>query len=313
MPWPADTPPSVVLAAVEGVSTETYAALLRQSGFAVSLARGAGDVFEAIHIQPPACILVPYSEDPAAAAAIIRELKADHAYGHLPLILFIQQGHVADMAWEKVQADDYLLITESAADVGSRLRLCIERASRDLDANPLTALPGNLTIMREAERRILSGHPFAMGYIDLDNFKPFNDKYGFSRGDEVLRMTSRLLVNAVRDVRSTETYVGHVGGDDFIFMAPSELAEPIAVAITHRFDLVVPNFYDEEDRRSKLIISLDRQGTRREFPLMGCSIAIVDTAASDIRHVGELSTRAADVKKAAKGATGSSYLIDRRR
>lgn len=312
---PPHQPPSlcVVLAASTGIQTADYSTRLADAGFGVVDARNAGEVFEAIHVSVPACILVPFRESPASAVELIRELKSDHAYGHLPLVLILDEAQVPTMAWDEILADDYVLATDSAEKVGARIRLCVERAARELDANPLTGLPGNLTIMREADRRIAKGVPFSMGYIDLDNFKPFNDKYGFSRGDEVLRMTARLVVNAVHDLRNPDTYVGHVGGDDFIFLSPCEVAEAAAEGITKRFDLVVPSFYDEDDRRSKKIVSLDRQGNKREFPLMGCSIAIVDTSASAVRHVGELSARAAEVKKAAKRIEGSSYLVDRRR
>lgn len=303
----------VVLAAVSAGPVSDYVAKLKAAGIDVEVAGSAGQVVEAIHVEPPAAIVVPYVSHLAEANGLICELRSDNAYGHLPLILILDRAQVATMAWAQVPGDDFILLSDDPADLRSRLLLCIERASRDLDANPLTGLPGNLTIMREAERRIASGQPFAMGYIDLDNFKPYNDKYGFSRGDEVLRMMARLVVNAVRDLQHADTYVGHVGGDDFIFMVPSALAEDAARGITQRFDLVVPSFYDEEDRRAGMIVSLDRQGAKREFPLMGCSIAIVDTAASAVRHVGELSARAAEVKKAAKGTIGSNYLIDRRR
>lgn len=305
----------IILCALDAQAdaSPTYADLLRAAGFSVTVASGASKVLEAIHIEPPACLVVPYSDAPDVAELLLHELKSDHAYGHLPVVFLLSEAHAESMVWEKVPGDDYVVLPASAEQVSSRLRLCIERSSRDLDANPLTGLPGNLTIMREAERRLASGQPFALGYVDLDNFKPYNDKYGFSRGDEVLRMTARVVVNAVRSLKNPDTYVGHVGGDDFVFLAPSELAETAASGIVRDFDQVIPNFYDSEDRRAGMILSVDRQGVEKHFQLVGCSIAIIDTAISVIRHVGELSARAAEVKKFAKAATGSTYLVDRRR
>lgn len=305
----------IILCALDAQAdaTPSYADLLRISGFSVTVASGASKVLEAIHIEPPVCLVVPYSDAPDIAEKLLHELKSDHAYGHLPVVLLLSQAHAETMNWEDVPGDDYIVLPASSQEVGSRLRLCIERSSRDLDANPLTGLPGNLTIMREAERHLASGQPFALGYVDLDNFKPYNDKYGFSRGDEVLRMTARVVVNAVRSLRNPDTYVGHVGGDDFVFLAPSELAEMAASAIVRDFDQVIPNFYDNEDRRAGMILSVDRQGVEKHFQLIGCSIAIIDTSISVVRHVGELSARAAEVKKFAKATAGSTYLIDRRR
>lgn len=307
------TPTSVILVAVPGDDGLAHAALVRAAGFDVAMATGVGGVFEAIHVRPPACILVPYLNAPEAATALVRELKSDHVYGHLPVILFFGADHAAGMKWDEVPGDDFVVLPATAGELGARLRLCIERSGRDLDANPLTGLPGNLTIMREAEKRIAANVSFAMGYIDIDNFKPYNDKYGFSRGDEVLRMSARVVVNAVRALQVGGSYVGHVGGDDFIFIVPPGQAEEASKAIVDSFDQVVPNFYDGVDRRAGQIVSLDRQGQQRTFPLMGISIAVVDTSQSNVRHVGELSTRAAEVKKLAKSINGSSYLVDRRR
>lgn len=309
----SDTPTSVIVVAVPGDDGLEHAALVRSAGFQVAMASSVGGVFEAIHVCPPACILVPYLNAPEAAATMVRELKSDHVYGHLPVILLFGADHAAAMKWDEVPGDDFVVLPATAAELGARLRLCIERSGRDLDANPLTGLPGNLTIMREAEKRIAHDTPFAMGYIDIDNFKPYNDKYGFSRGDEVLRMSARVVVNAVRGLHVRGSYVGHVGGDDFIFIVPPGQAEDACKAIVGSFDQVVPNFYDPTDRRAGQIVSLDRQGTQRTFPLMGISIAVVDTSYSNVRHVGELSTRAAEVKKLAKSVTGSSFLVDRRR
>jgi len=129
----------------------------------------------------------------------------------------------------------------------------------------------------------------------------------------VLRMTARVTVNAVRAEQSNETYVGHVGGDDFVIMMPAEIVDPICKRICDDFDQIVPNFYDHDDRRARQIQSVDRQGVAKSFPLISCSIAVVDTGASRIVHLGELSARAADLKKLAKAIDGSSYLIDRRK
>lgn len=304
---------NVILVDLPGSRMPEHAGLIELAGFEPRVAQGVGGVFEAIHVRTPSCIVVPYIDAPEAAAQLVQEIKSDHVYGHLPVILLLREDQVGQMAWDVVHGDDFVVLPRAADGVASRLRLCIERSARDLDANPLTGLPGNLTIMREAERRIMAGKAFAMGHIDIDNFKPFNDKYGFSRGDEVLRMTARVCVNAVRGLNHAETYVGHVGGDDFILMVPPPLSEEACKAILRGFDQVVPNFYDEEDRGAGKILSVDRQGVQKTFPLMGCSIAVVDTSASNIRHIGELSARAAEIKKVAKAIEGSSYLVDRRK
>jgi len=278
----------------------------------ITIASGAGTP-AAIHESPPSCLVMPWDLRLRDGASLLNELKCDNVYGHLPVIVTIDPEELAVLDWRKVPADDYLLRPLRQPNTLARIQLCEARALRDLHANPLTGLPGNLPIMREAERRLERGEPFAVAYLDIDHFKSFNDKYGFSRGDEVLRMTARLLVNAVKSAGHPDAYAGHVGGDDFIFMAPCSLVEGICKTVIDTFDLVVPNFYDEEDRQRGAILSVDRQNMPQSYPLMGCSIAVVDSGTADIRHVGDISSRAAEVKKYAKTFPGSNYIIDRRR
>lgn len=285
---------------------------LEASGRRVLCAETPNSVPSLIHEGPPSCLIMRWNLVNRDGAPLLDELKSDNVYGHLPVIVTVSQEELESINWTTIPADDYLLRPFRERNTLARVHLCEARALRDLHANPLTGLPGNLPIMREAERRLEKHAPFAVAYLDIDHFKPFNDKYGFSRGDEVLRMTARLLVNAVRDAQNPDTYVGHVGGDDFIFMAPCEIMDKICEKVIQSFDMVVPNFYDDEDRMAGAIQSIDRQNNPQSYPLMGCSIAVVDTGASHIEHVGDISERAAEVKKYAKTFPGSNYIIDRR-
>ena len=149
--------------------------------------------------------------------------------------------------------------------------------------------------------------------VDIDNFKPFNDKYGFSRGDEVLRMSARLITSTIRNLNSPECYVGHIGGDDFVFIIPPHFTDQICQEIIKNFDLIIPTFYDEEDRIRGFIQSVDRQGKKQSFPLMTFSIAVVTNEKRKIKHYGEVSDIASKLKKHAKGMEGSNYVVDKRK
>lgn len=287
---------------------------LEAGGVRTVVAHTTRDILAAVYADPPRCIVLPFGlpGTNSGKSTLLDEIKADNIYGHLPAILMVTPEDLARIDWQATPADDYVFLPVDPETLLSRVRLCMARAQRDVNANPLTGLPGNITIVREAERRLAENRPFSTGYLDLDNFKPFNDKYGFSRGDEVLRMTARILVNAIRGLNDPQTYVGHVGGDDFVFLAPPALAEPACKEIIHSFDLIVPNFYDDDDRHAGGIHSVDRRGNAQFFPLMTCSIAVVDTSIAVVDHIGDISSRAADVKKYAKTLPGSNFLVDRR-
>ncbi len=266
-----------------------------------------------IQEEPPSCIIVPFSLRCAdGTTSLIETLKNDPIYGHLPMITTLTLQDLEGINWTNLRVDDFLTEPFEQSTLLARVQICLARAQRDLNANPLTGLPGNISIIREAEARLRSGAPFCVAYLDLDHFKPFNDKYGFLRGDEVLRMTARIVVNAVRGTNRRDTYVGHVGGDDYVFILPTEVTPSVCEQVIRNFDLLIPNFYDEEDRILGAIHSIDRQGNSTTFSIMTCSIAVVDSSIHQIKHVADISARAAQVKKLAKSMPGSSTCFDRR-
>jgi len=306
--------PKVLAVSPHSKGLAEISATLENGGYRVATVTSAKSMIEAVYADPPQCLIVESDGADAPSNALIKGLKSDNVYGHLPVILVITADELAQgIDWQDYPADDYLVRPFSEVDLLARVSLCLARAHREIDANPLTGLPGNLTIMREAERRIADGSPFVMACLDIDHFKAFNDKYGFTRGDEVLRMTARILVNAIRSLDSDDTHLGHVGGDDFVFMTPPDLIAPACQAVTRDFDRIVPNFYDEEDRRDGFIQTVDRRGNAQTFPLMTVSIAAVDTHTSRIAHVADLSARAAEVKRYAKQHAGSNFIVDRRK
>jgi diguanylate cyclase (GGDEF)-like protein len=306
--------PTILIVATRSEEIDRAAAILEKAGFLVASADNAASALEWIYAQPPQCLLIEHEGPLIMRNPLLAELKSDNVYGHLPAVLMLSREDLGKgVDWIENPADDYLIRPFTDGELTTRINLCIARAHRDVNANPLSGLPGNIPIMREAERRIAAGQPFAMGYLDIDNFKPFNDKYGFSRGDEVLRMTTRLLVNAIRMIDSNETYVGHIGGDDFVFMTPPALVTKTCKQIVADFDAIVPSFYDEEDRRSGFIQSVDRKGAVQTFPLMTVSIGVVDTSSVRVTHVADLSARAAEVKHFTKQLSGSNFIIDRRK
>lgn len=179
-------------------------------------------------------------------------------------------------------------------------------------ANPLTELPGNITIARLIEERLDSDRKFAVLYCDLDNFKAYNDKYGFSKGDDAILYTRDCLSQTARREEVNNVFVGHQGGDDFVVICDVPYWETFAKSLVESFDRDVSQFYSKTDARNGYIDSINRQGEPQRFPLMSISVAVVTNKTRAFKENTEIIKVAAEVKKYAKGTEGSCYAADRR-
>jgi EAL domain-containing protein (putative c-di-GMP-specific phosphodiesterase class I)/GGDEF domain-containing protein len=176
--------------------------------------------------------------------------------------------------------------------------------------NPLSGLPGNVSLEQEVERRCRAGAPVSFVYTDLDNFKVYNDLYGFEAGDQMILLLSRILVWAVRRHAGPQGFVGHVGGDDFVAITPAAAAERVCLAVTRVFKRLVPGLYGPEDRARGWVEGKGRDGRDGRHPLVSVSLGIVDCRGPcDLKQIGR---RAAEVKHYAKTRPGNVYVRDRR-
>ena len=263
--------------------------------------------------DPPDLLVVDAQLPDLAGTELVQLIKGENVYRQLPIVLCLpDEDTLAKHDLRLLEIDDFMVRPLSDLTVKSRLTLAYHRATRELDASPLTKLPGNTSIIHKIQDLIDRQEDFALAYIDLDYFKSFNDKYGFSRGDEVLLMTARVIVNSIRAFMGAQTFVGHVGGDDFVFIVPPDKAESACEMVITNFDSIVPHFYDEEDRARGAIHSVDRQGHAQVFPLMAISIAVVFNHNGKLQHFGEASQIAMNLKKEAKKNPASCYVLDKR-
>jgi len=177
-----------------------------------------------------------------------------------------------------------------------------------LDASPLTGLPGNMAIEMEIENRLSEKKPFSLCHVDLDNFKPFADKYGYAWGSEVIKEVAHILTENVHATDRDGDFVGHVGGDDFIIIAGPERAEQICQKIVEEFDRRSMRFYSEKDRQKGFIIGKDRQGIQQSFPLVTMTIAAVTDDGSKFQGHLDMAKKAAELKEYAKTLPGSNYV-----
>ncbi|GAB6158437.1 bifunctional diguanylate cyclase/phosphodiesterase [Desulfotomaculum varum] len=224
----------------------------------------------------------------------------------------IEQVSQLAMNRDRLKLYDYIVVTrdnqlhgvvsvQTLLDTMTKIRMEVARG-----ANPLTGLPGNLTVEKEISNRLEEKSPFACIYLDLDNFKSYNDRYGFENGDRLLLMAARLLTGVVRKYGGDNDFVGHIGGDDFIVLTYKDKAESICWRYIRYFDRLVKNFYPAEDKNRGGFYGLNRQGQQVWFPLVSVSLAVTDCAGHCSPE--QLAETTARLKQYAKGKSGSVYV-----
>lgn len=265
-----------------------------------------------IYNSLPDVLLIGIGAEDRQTASLLNELKADPSFGHLPVLAVLAEA-CAPPGGDGLIVDDFVRLSGLEPDLRARIELCISRAERAVEVNPLTRLPGNITISKQLQRRLDAGDIFGLAYADLDHFKPYNDRYGFSRGDEVLKMLGRLILNSVKEKQPSGSFVGHVGGDDFVYMMDYPAIEEVSHSIAANFDRIIPTFYDAEDRTRGRIESIDREGGAKSFPVIALSIGVTHNTLRKFSHYGEMAEVASEMKKFAKSMKGSCCKIDRRK
>lgn len=279
----------------------------------LTIFKTVGEALERLLIDPPTLLITDLDLPGMSGVDLLRMVKEENVYGQMPAMLYLNSPEqLKNLEWSSLDIDDFIIAPVDPDILRARIELTMRRGSRTLDASPLTHLPGNTSIINTIKQRIEDKEDFALGYCDLDYFKSYNDKYGFARGDELLMMSARLIVTTVRSFRVKNAFVGHVGGDDFVFILPSEYAVLACEHIVESFDAIVTQFYDDREREQKGIVSVDRHGILRNFPFISVSIAVVVNKDGNLQHYGQVSQIVSALKSQAKAMPGSQYVIDRR-
>lgn len=272
----------------------------------------AGELRDLLNRTHPACVIMEGKTNVEEIVDLAKVIKEDVFTGIVPVVVMLSpelSAHSADFF--EAGADEVL--GEHLPERERRLRLeqVLKRADRDVSVHPTTRLPGTNAIARDMQVRLEAGQQFAVCYADLDHFKEFNDRYGYSNGDGVIRFLSKMLRDVVRGV-APNGFVGHIGGDDFIFNVPLEYLEVSCDEIVRLFDELIPYQYTEEDRRAGYFLGKDRRGNVHRIPLMALSIGVVTNQFQIFEHTGQISELAAEMKTYAKSLPGSKYVVDRR-
>jgi len=285
--------------------------ILTNAGFTVIEAEDGQEAVEKTYKENPDLLILDYEMPKKTGFEVVREVRSRTGYLHTPIIIFTA---VTDKSTKLeglgLDIDDYLTKPADEDEIVARVKLLLKRNKQKMDCNPLTRLPGNPSIQTRVEAEIASGRPFAVLYCDLNNFKSFNDHYGFEAGDRVLKAVADIITRAAAKAR--DSFVGHIGGDDFIVVCPFEAAESVAGEITREVDQVAPSFYSETDRAQGFMTAANRKGEMENFKFLSIGIGIVHNTKRPLTSFAMVSNIGSELKCLAKQHEGSYYALDRR-
>lgn len=286
-----------------------------------------------------------FKNDPEYKFTNVKSEQIDVALRNIPSIIIINEDAVERDIIElckQIRADEDnaitpIIVVSSIADKLHRIQLLqesieyyirkpvdesylyytIKNLSRLLSINrrisPLTGLPGNVQIHAELKKRLLNREAFTVLYFDLDNFKAYNDVYGFLKGDEIIVFTADTISRELHKSWNENVFVGHIGGDDFVGIIPDIHCEKTCQDIIANFDTCVKRFFTDADREKGYIEVANRKGIIEQFPLVSLSIGVVVCDIGRFHNILEIGEVGAQVKHAAKSVMGSSYAVDRRK
>ncbi len=288
--------------------------VLERAGFeCVTIDDGRAAHQAAVDLRPD-LILLDLVLGSTTGDFVLSEVRQDFRTRLIPIVFLTVRASIKDKVDHLLAgADDYVTKPFIPEELVARVRSVIARATTTRDLNPLTGMSGNTDIVREVTRRLTTRERFACLYPDLDNFKSYNDHYGFVRGDDVIKLLAVIIRDVLELQYSSHHFAGHIGGDDFVILTDPSLAESVASEIIQRFDAAIPNLYDRIDRQRGWIEYEDRTGNPIRTGFVSVSIGIVIADPGSFTSAAALAARAAEMKAVAKRIPGSKWVVDRRR
>jgi GGDEF domain-containing protein len=306
------TPTAIYFAPDDEPIPEVLRSWLSTQGLSTVTLRDADQLLALSLRGRPRVVAMDARTTPAPCLAACRRMKGDSYTGIVPCIILAGDSEEAFAAAFDAGADEVVRANVPTAELRTRLNVMLRRSDRDLFVHPSTRLPGAVEIELEVQRRLAAGVQFAMCYADLDHFKEFNDRYSYYDGDRVIRILAQILHDVVKGLCAEHGFVGHIGGDDFIFIIPVDCVNEVCAEIIDVFDTLIPYQYSEQDRRAGYFFGKDRRGQLHRVPLMTLSIGVVTNERRHFTHAAQVSELATEMKSYAKTLPGSVYSVDRR-
>ncbi|BBH63532.1 hypothetical protein ACTI_02170 [Actinoplanes sp. OR16] len=289
---------------------------LKVHGFDVIRARDGQEALELMEDHRPGLAVVDWMMPRMDGVELVRRLRAEPLTSALPVIMLTAKSMTVDkVVGLTAGADDYLVKPFDTAELIARVTTTLRRNKDAREVSPLTGLPGNARVRREIGERMRATGEYSVGYIDIDRFKSVNDVYGFDRGDDFIIALARSLQKASAQTGPPSIFLGHIGGDDFVFICTPDQVLPLTKRMVTDFENAADRLYEPNDAQRGFIEVPDRRGNKQKAALVTLSIGVAQSTSegrsfTDPRVVIAV---ASEMKKVAKSQPGSYVAIDRRR
>src|SRR3989339_236641 len=260
--------------------------------------------------EHPDLIILDVNMPKLSGFEVLEKIRENGSTCLTPVIMLTSQAKTKDrITGIKLGADEYLNKPFEPFEIVARVEGLLKRTRESLAANPLTGFPGNPSIETEIKRRLEAREVFSVVYSDIDNFKAFNDKYGFEKGDNIIRLLSVIIRSAITEFGDKNDFLGHIGGGDFVIVSTETGARTLCEKIIQNFDAFVPNKYDEESMAKGFIMGVNRSGAEEKFPLMTVSLGVAVVEPGKYKHYSQVVERAKELLKKAKLDSSSVYVV----
>jgi diguanylate cyclase (GGDEF)-like protein len=314
---PEEQRPDLILVVDDDQDIASFVAFnLEIQGYEVMRAKDGQEALELLETRRPDLAVIDWMMPRMDGVQLTQRLRAEPLTSALPVIMLTAKSMTIDKVLGLTAGvDDYLVKPFDTAELIARVSSTLRRNKEFREVSPLTGLPGNARVRREIADRMKAGGEYSVGYIDIDRFKSVNDVYGFDRGDEFITTLARSLHRAVSTINRPPIFLGHIGGDDFVFICAPDQVLPLTKRAVTDFEQAADQLYDQADAQRGYIEVPDRRGNLNRAALVTLSIGVAQATLEGRRFTDPrvVIAVASEMKKVAKSQPGSYVAIDRRR